>query len=1093
MVRNKHRREPSPDTVSDESDSPHKNKKSKRCVEADSDNTVLASTSQAARNRTRVENPTAGLSSDFGRCGKIISLRLKNFMCHSNLFIEFGPNINFLVGNNGSGKSAVITALALGLTSSARATSRASSIQKLIKNGETNACIELTISNYGLRPFKFDVYGPAITVVRHIRQSASTYELKNVNKVTVSKKLDDIRRMVLYFGINVENPIFVLNQEASREFLKDLEPAANYRLLMKGTQLDLCASSLTQCHEENEHLNFDLSLMKKKNDTLAKLYRTEEEKLIVVKNKETIKTQLQEANTMLAWLEASRVQEDLNKLEHTLKIIEKKNFELSQKTTQKESTQQMLTEQLKSYDTPKQQILERYQTQEEKLRAAKKTILDLQLKASSIRANIKNAERRLKEEETTYEGCQSRMKNYHSNYAEVKKRKEENAATLQALKATVAECKDQIEKLREEQHVLKNQIPAAKEQVESIMSEMGRLRNSTQSLKYEMESLSRNKSNSMSVYGEQAMKVASVLRAQYLRNENMMPRGPIGMYISVPNPKYRDLIENQLGFCLRSYIVNSDKDRLILRDLLQKSYPNGRIPTIVKSPFTSQVYNVSKNKVRTRTPNTTVIMDEIRCDDPVVMNYLIDVLRIETVLVTDSKDTAESLTSHTENVPPNLTRVLVPNLGLEYSPSPNYAMYSLRIGPARLIQVDVDDRLRQLQAEQLDIKERIERLQPKCGEAQERLTYYNREIQTKNRIINDHNTANANAVQKIMDIENFEYQELPVLELLETHMNNSVKQMEKCKQELEVYVKQLSQIDANKTQAQLEASKEQNTLDSINKKAAEIESESQELENKIRDLDRHNDENLRRLKQTNELLKCTLVNKKDLEKELEKARQKAQEEGDFIEANRSEEKIRDRINRFKIKIKQFESLNINVNEVEQQMAKYQNDLEKTTELYNSIYSVVDNLRISYHKRAQRFQRSRTHLFTMIQFQFQQALACRQFEGNLKPNHKEQTLEISVYPPSGNKTSNTRSLSGGERSFTTVSLLKGLWSTSDHPFYFLDEYDVFTDEVNRTFITKLLIQEGMDFKSRQYCFLTPQDTEVKANKFIRVHKLERPEH
>lgn len=77
------------------------------------------------------------------------------------------------------------------------------------------------------------------------------------------------------------------------------------------------------------------------------------------------------------------------------------------------------------------------------------------------------------------------------------------------------------------------------------------------------------------------------------------------------------------------------------------------------------------------------------------------------------------------------------------------------------------------------------------------------------------------------------------------------------------------------------------------------------------------------------------------------------------------------------------------------------------------------------------------------FIFQQALVCRQFEGDLIPNHREKTLEISAYPPSGNKTSNTRSLSGGERSFTTVSLLKGLWSTSDHPFYFLDEYDVFT--------------------------------------------------
>lgn len=43
----------------------------------------------------------------------------------------------------------------------------------------------------------------------------------------------------------------------------------------------------------------------------------------------------------------------------------------------------------------------------------------------------------------------------------------------------------------------------------------------------------------------------------------------------------------------------------------------------------------------------------------------------------------------------------------------------------------------------------------------------------------------------------------------------------------------------------------------------------------------------------------------------------------------------------------------------------------------------------------------------------------------------------------NAVSNTKSLSGGERSFSTVALLLSLWSCIDHPFYFLDEYDVFT--------------------------------------------------
>ncbi|EDW14279.1 structural maintenance of chromosomes protein 6 [Drosophila mojavensis] len=1087
---------------SDSSTSPPKKKKSKRSSGTyDGDGMLVeASTSCAVRKRTTnanssCEEPAYGLAppNAFTSCGKIISIRLKNFMCHSHLYIEFGPNINFLVGSNGSGKSAVIAALALGLAGSARNTSRASSIQKLIKNGETNASIELTLSNVGHRPFKPDIYGPHITVVRQIRQSSSTYEIKDSHHRTVSRKLDEIRRMILYFGISVENPIFVLNQEASREFLKDLEPASNYKLFMKATQLDLCANSLTQCHEHREHINYDVQLLKMKLQKLKSLCHEEEEKLAIIKNEEALKIKLKEATTMLAWIKVSHIQDDLTKIEQTLKIIEKKNADLSQKTTQKTSTHESIAHALQELEQTKQRIMENYQAQENALRAAKRIAQDCLFKASSFKASIKNVEKRLKEEQTNFEGCQKHMKNYHADYSEVKRLREENAATLATLKEKVAQRNELIARLRDEQGEMRNRLTAARENLESTKNEITKLHKMEQSLQWEMESLLRNKSNKLSVYGEYAMEVANALRAQYSgSNASQMPRGPIGMYITVPNPKYRDLIENQLSHCLRSYIVSSDKDRLSLRALLQKSYAGGNIPTIVTSPFTNRVYNVSKYKVQCRSSNTTVLMDEIRCDDPVVMNYLIDTLRIETVLLTDSKETAESLTSSMENVPPNLTRILVPSLGLEYCPSPNYAMYSIQISPARFIQVNVDDRIRQLKAEQNSLQERAANLQPHYAKAKLKLETDAREISAKSDMINAHHTENTTAMKKIMDIENFEYREFPAFDVLETHLTTSREKIEKLKEERSILENQLREIAERSAQANEETKKEQSILDSLNKKIAEIDAKSQELQTRARDLDRHFEENQRRLKQTDELLKTTKKDKKDKEAELEAARQEAQRVGDFIETSKSEENIRDQISRYKAKIKHYESMKLNSEEVEQRLSKLRDLLKTESDILDNILCVVEKLRIEYHSRAQRFQRSRHHFFTMVEFHFKQALICRQFEGNLEPNHKDKTLKISVYPPSGNKTSNMRSLSGGERSFTTVSLLKGLWSTSSHPFYFLDEYDVFTDEVNRTFITKLLIQEGIDFPNRQYCFLTPQDTKVDANHLITVHKLERPD-
>lgn len=67
--------------------------------------------------------------------GIIESVTLTNFMCHSFLHVDIGPLINFIIGHNGSGKSAVLTALTVCLGGKASATNRASSLKSFIKEG----------------------------------------------------------------------------------------------------------------------------------------------------------------------------------------------------------------------------------------------------------------------------------------------------------------------------------------------------------------------------------------------------------------------------------------------------------------------------------------------------------------------------------------------------------------------------------------------------------------------------------------------------------------------------------------------------------------------------------------------------------------------------------------------------------------------------------------------------------------------------------------------------------------------------------------------------------------------------------------------
>lgn len=68
--------------------------------------------------------------------GIIESVTCVNFMCHDKLHVSFGPLINFIIGHNGSGKSAVLTAITLCLGGKASNTNRGQSLKNFVKEGQ---------------------------------------------------------------------------------------------------------------------------------------------------------------------------------------------------------------------------------------------------------------------------------------------------------------------------------------------------------------------------------------------------------------------------------------------------------------------------------------------------------------------------------------------------------------------------------------------------------------------------------------------------------------------------------------------------------------------------------------------------------------------------------------------------------------------------------------------------------------------------------------------------------------------------------------------------------------------------------------------
>lgn len=93
---------------------------------------------------------------------------------------------------------------------------------ELIRRGESSCTIEVLLDNDGIDAYDPEKYGKTILVTRHITSSgASSYKIRDEANVIRSTSLTELKQMLMYMNIQVDNPICVLNQEAARTFLKE--------------------------------------------------------------------------------------------------------------------------------------------------------------------------------------------------------------------------------------------------------------------------------------------------------------------------------------------------------------------------------------------------------------------------------------------------------------------------------------------------------------------------------------------------------------------------------------------------------------------------------------------------------------------------------------------------------------------------------------------------------------------------------------------------------------------------------------------------------------------------------------------------------
>lgn len=94
--------------------------------------------------------------------GSIVKIVLRNFVTYDYCEFTPGPQLNMIIGPNGTGKSTIVCAVALGLGGSPLLLGRARNIADFVKTGESNASIQIELKK---------VTGPNAVIQRNINKA----------------------------------------------------------------------------------------------------------------------------------------------------------------------------------------------------------------------------------------------------------------------------------------------------------------------------------------------------------------------------------------------------------------------------------------------------------------------------------------------------------------------------------------------------------------------------------------------------------------------------------------------------------------------------------------------------------------------------------------------------------------------------------------------------------------------------------------------------------------------------------------------------------------------------------------------------------
>uniref|UniRef100_A0A2R8ZLQ9 Structural maintenance of chromosomes protein 6 n=1 Tax=Pan paniscus TaxID=9597 RepID=A0A2R8ZLQ9_PANPA len=1037
------------------------------------------------------EDECKGTTLTAAEVGIIESIHLKNFMCHSMLGpFKFGSNVNFVVGNNGSGKSAVLTALIVGLGGRAVATNRGSSLKGFVKDGQNSADISITLRNRGDDAFKASVYGNSILIQQHISIDGSrSYKLKSATGSVVSTRKEELIAILDHFNIQVDNPVSVLTQEMSKQFLQSKNEGDKYKFFMKATQLEQMKEDYSYIMETKERTKEQIHQGEERLTELKRQCVEKEERFQSIAGLSTMKTNLESLKHEMAWAVVNEIEKQLNAIRDNIKIGEDRAARLDRKM---EEQQVRLNE-----------AEQKYKDIQDKLEKISEETNARAPECMALKADVVAKKRAYNEAEVLYNRSLNEYKALKKDDEQLCKRIEdyfEIFMTISFCNKTkkISWLKERVKAFQNQENSVNQEIEQFQQAIEKDKEEHGKIKREELDVKHalsynqrQLKELKDSKTDRLKRFGPNVPALLEAIDDAYRQGHfTYKPVGPLGACIHLRDPELALAIESCLKGLLQAYCCHNHADERVLQALMKRFYlPGTSRPPIIVSEFRNEIYDVRHRAAYH--PDFPTVLTALEIDNAVVANSLIDMRGIETVLLIKNNSVARAVMQSQK--PPKNCREAFTADGDQVFAGRYYSSENTR---PKFLSRDVDSEISDLEnevenktAQILNLQQHLSALEKDIKHNEEllkRCQLHYKELKMKIR----------KNISEIRELENIEEHQSVDIATLEDEAQENKSKMKMVEEHMEQQKENMEHLKSLKIEAENKYDAIKFKINQLSELADPLKDElnlaDSEVDNQKRGKRHYEEKQKEHLDTLNKKKRELDMKEKELEEKMSQARQICPER---IEVEKSASILDKEINRLRQKIQAEHASHGDREEI---MRQYQEARETYLDLDSKVRTLKKFIKLLgeiMEHRFKTYQQFRRCLTLRCKLYFDNLLSQRAYCGKMNFDHKNETLSISVQPGEGNKAafSDMRALSGGERSFSTVCFILSLWSIAESPFRCLDEFDVYMDMVNRRIAMDLILKMADSQRFRQFILLTPQSmSSLPSSKLIRILRMSDPE-